>query len=66
MCTSFVADCFHYVGIDLVPPDQILVTPDEITASGKLVEVRAEPEERFQYVSASFFDRAKGNRPDPA
>lgn len=45
ICTSFVADCFHYVGIDVVPPDQILVTPDEIAASDKLVEVPAEPQE---------------------
>jgi len=44
ICTSFVADCFHYVGIDLVPPDQILVTPDEIAASDKLVEVPAQAE----------------------
>lgn len=41
ICTSFVADCFHYVGIDLVPPEDILVTPDEIAASDKLKEVPA-------------------------
>lgn len=45
ICTSFVADCFHYVGIDLVLPGQTLVTPDEIAASDKLVEVPAESQE---------------------
>ncbi|MBC8249211.1 MAG: hypothetical protein H8E90_05990 [Anaerolineales bacterium] len=41
ICTDFVVDCFHYVGIDLVPPGQLLVLPDEIAASDKLVEVPA-------------------------
>jgi len=41
ICTSYVADCFHYAGIDLVPPGQILVTPDDIAASDKLVVVEA-------------------------
>ena len=43
--TSFLTGCFHYVGIDLVPPDQMLVTPDEIAASNKLVGLSAEPQE---------------------
>ncbi len=42
ICTDFVVDCFHYVGIDLVPPGQLLVRPDEIAASDELVEVPAE------------------------
>jgi len=42
ICTDFVVDCFHYVGIDIVPPGQLLVLPDEIAASDKLVEVPAE------------------------
>lgn len=37
-----VQNCFHYVGIDIVPPGQLLVLPDEIAASDKLVEVPAE------------------------
>jgi hypothetical protein len=41
ICTDFVVDCFHYVGIDIVPPGQLLVLPDEIAASDKLVEVPA-------------------------
>ena len=38
ICTDFVVDCFHYGGIDIVPPGQLLVLPDEIAASDKLVE----------------------------
>lgn len=44
VCTNLVVDCFRYVSIDLVPPVEILVTPDEIAASDKLIEVSAQAE----------------------
>jgi hypothetical protein len=44
VCTSFVVDCFHYVGRDLVPSEELLVTADDIAASDKLIEVPAQAE----------------------
>jgi hypothetical protein len=41
VCTSLIVDCFHHAGIDLVPSEEILVTPDEIAASDKLIDVPA-------------------------
>ena len=37
ICSSFTDSCFKHVGIDLVPTDEIWVTPDELSKS-KLLE----------------------------